>query len=398
MPQRIGEDHKDFHDVYAGKKRKALKKYINNGTIFRLRPKDGKVIPVTIGKIDIPHIVYGEPEDGVGRGPGKPGDVIKKDKEKGDGGNQAGQGEQEGVEIAVDMDEVLKELGDELKLPKMQPKPNQTYEDIEIKYNDISMYGPESLRHNRRTLMQALKRMCSTGDINKLHKIPGFAEPVKLITPINSDKRYRQYREIKIPASNAVIFFARDGSASMDQYKCDIVSDMAWWMDAWIRKFYERVDRCYIWHDMIAQEVSENKFYRYRYGGGTTCSSALKLIAKQFDNRYPPEKWNIYVFYFTDGENWDNDNEVFCKIIQEQFPANKVNFVGITQVMASQYQGSLKEFVDKKLGSVENVRTTQVGADENGYGVQLADEDRDQQVKKAICDLLGANKVKAGGI
>ena len=27
-------------------------------------------------------------------------------------------------------------------------------------------------------------------------------------------------------SSSAVIFFARDGSASMDQYKCDIVSDM----------------------------------------------------------------------------------------------------------------------------------------------------------------------------
>ena len=46
-------------------------------------------------------------------------------------------------------------------------------------------------------------------------------------------------------------------------------------------------------------------------GGGTTCSSALKLIQSQFENRFPPNTWNIYLFYFTDGENWDGDNEIF---------------------------------------------------------------------------------------
>ena len=121
-------------------------------------------------------------------------------------------------------------------------------------------------------MLQALKRMAAGGELDKLHYIPGFSDPVRLITPINSDRRYKQYTEIKVPASNAVIFFARDGSASMDQYKCDIVSDMSWWIDAWIRHFYERVERCYIWHDTVAQEVDEETFYRYRYGGGTKCS------------------------------------------------------------------------------------------------------------------------------
>lgn len=387
MPRRIEEDHKDFHDVYAGRRRKALGKYINNGSIFRLKGKNGKV-RVTIPKIDIPHIVYGQPQDGVGRGQGDPGDVIDKE-QKGKGkGNQAGQDEGEGIEIQVDLEEVWKAMEEELKLPRMKPKPNQLHEDIEIKYNDISLTGPESLRHNRRTLLQALKRMCSTGEINKLHEIPGFKERVRLITPINSDKRYRQYREIKIPANNAVIFFARDGSASMDQNKCDIVSDMAWWIDAWIRRFYKRVECNYIWHDTVAQEVSQNKFYKYRYGGGTTCSTALKLIAKQFDNRYPPENWNIFVFYFTDGENWGPDNELFCETIKTQFPSNKVNLVGITQVLAWNYGGSLKEYVDGKLPTLENLRTTSI---ESSSGT-ISDEDRGEQIKRAIFDLLGTTK------
>lgn len=398
MPRRIDEDHADFHDVYGGRKRKYLKKFINNGRFVRSRGRDGKII-ITVPRIDIPHIVHGDKDDGIGRGEGKPGDVIKKDKGKGKGKGQAGQGEGQGIDISVDIEEVLNFMKEDLSLPDLKPKPNQTYEDIIIKYNDISKTGPEALRHNKRTFLQALKRQCASGNMNEYHQIPGYSYPVKLISPINSDKRYRQWREVRIPASNAVIFFARDGSASMDQYKCDIVSDMSWWVDIWIRKFYQRVERCYIWHDTKASEVDEEKFYKHRYGGGTTCSSALKLIAKQLENRFPPHKWNIYILYFTDGENWNNDNDIFCNAIQEQFPPNVVNFVGITQVMAWQYQNSLKEQVDKKLGKISNVRTTSIGPETLNPGrfygdPALSDDERDMQIRQAIIDLLGSPQKK----
>ena len=407
MSRRIDEDHKDFHDVYGGKKHRELKKYIKNGQLFRNRGKDGKLI-ITIPRIDIPIIVHGGSDGGIGRGEGEDGDVIGRDDGKGKGKGKAGQGEGEGIDISVDLEEVLKFLQDELELPNLKPKPNQTYEEVQIKYNDISLVGPESLRHNRRTLLQAMKRQCADGSINKLHKIPGFAQPIKLISPINSDRRYRQYREIKIPASNAVIFFARDGSASMDQYKCDIVSDMAWWIDAWIRQFYKRVERCYVWHDTVASEVGESKFYKHRYGGGTTCSSALKLIAKQLENRFPPKKWNVYIFYFTDGENWGDDNNTFCKTMQESFPPDVVNLIGITQVLAWGYENSLKyhvdHFTDAWQPSDLNIRTTNIGSEEspdmsnrNSYGMygtpQLSDKERDTQVRRAIVDLLGKEKV-----
>ena len=85
-------------------------------------------------------------------------------------------------------------------------------------------------------------------------------QKIRLITPINSDFRYRQYTEVRKPASNAVVFFARDSSASMNDYKCDIVSDMSWWIDVWIRSFYKRTERIYVCHDTEAFEVDENKF------------------------------------------------------------------------------------------------------------------------------------------
>ena len=389
MVRRIDSDHKDFQDVYGGIRRKELKKYIKNGSIFRNRGKNGKII-VTIPKIDIPHIVYGDSDGGIGRGKGEKGDVIGKDDQKGDGkGNKAGQDAGDGMDIAVDMDEILKFMQDELELPDMKPKPSDTYEQIIKKYNNISLVGPESLRHNSRTLKQALKRQCADGSIYKLHQIPGFANPIRLITPINSDKRYRQFNEIKLPSSNAVIFFARDGSASMDQYKCDIVSDMSWWIDTWIRKFYDKVERVYVWHDTVAKEVDEKKFYKYRYGGGTTCSTALKLISKMFENRFDPIKWNIYLFYFTDGENWDNDNDVFIKTLEDEFGPKFVNMVGITQILPWRYEGSLKQAVDEKCES-GNFRTTQVG----NSGAIVSEDERDKGIKAAITDLLGKEKKK----
>jgi uncharacterized sporulation protein YeaH/YhbH (DUF444 family) len=391
LPRRIDQDHKDFKDVYGGIRRKELKKYIKNGSIFRNRGKDGKIV-VTIPKIDIPHIVYGESEDGIGRGKGDKGEVIGRDPQKGDGkGNKAGQDAGDGIDVSVDLEEVLKFMQEELELPDMKPKPSDTYDQIIKKYNNISLVGPESLRHNARTLKQALKRQCADGSIDKLHEIPGFANPVRLITPINSDKRYRQFNELKIPSSNAVIFFARDGSASMDQYKCDIVSDMSWWIDVWIRNFYDKVERVYVWHDTVAKEVDEKKFYKHRYGGGTTCSTALKLISKMFENRFNPIKWNIYLFYFTDGENYDSDNDVFANILASDFGHKTVNMVGITQILPWNYQNSLMHIVDDKIkqgNGLSNVRTTQIGSLPDFSGV-MTESDRDQYIKRGIISLLG---------
>ncbi len=389
MPRRIEEDHKDFHDVYAGRKRKELKKFIKNGSLFKNRGKNGKIV-LTIPKIDIPHIVYGsDGSGGIGRGEGEEGKVIGKDKEEGDGKGKAGNESGEGIDIAVDLEEILKFLQDELDLPDMKPKPSDTYEDVIKRYNNISLTGPESLRHNARTLKQALKRQCADGSIHNLYDIPGFAQPIKLITPINSDKRYRQFSEVKIPSSNAVIFFARDGSASMDQFKCDIVSDMCWWIDVWIRRFYKKVERVYVWHDTVAREIDEKKFYKYRYGGGTVCSEALKLISSMFENRFNPLKWNIYLFYFTDGDNWSGDNENFVRMLKEDFNVNVVNMVGITQVLSWNYNSSLKQAVDKN--DFKNVRTTQVSYEQDQY-MNISEEDRDRQIKEAVVDLLGKER------
>lgn len=391
--KRIEEDRKYFRDIISGKLRKELRRLINNGGIVKHRGKNGKVI-VTIPRIDIPNIVFGNNEEGIGRGKGDKGKVIGKDKGTGDG-SEAGDEPGEGIRIALDLEDVLKFLQQELELPDMKPKENELFEEVKVKYNDISLTGPESLRHSRRTYKQALKRVAGTGELGKLHNLPGFACPMPLVEIINSDKRYRQYTEIKIPSSNAVIFFARDWSGSMDAWRCDCVSDVCWWIDCWIRRFYKRVERCWIGHDTDAQETDENTFYNYRYGGGTMCSSALRFIESQLQNRFQPKTWNIYVFYFTDGENWGGDNEIFFEILRDALGPNVVNMVGITQVMAWSYNRSVKGYVDNHLTpDMDNVRTVSIGPEDSpegwsGYGGQLDEETRNKEIMRAIKVLLG---------
>jgi uncharacterized sporulation protein YeaH/YhbH (DUF444 family) len=398
MARRIEEDHQSFLDVFGGRIRRALKKYIR-GEIVRGRTKNGK-FSFSIPKIDQPKPVYGNNEEGAGRGKGKPGDVIGRDPKKGKNG--AGNDEGEAITISFDLEEVLKFLQHELQLPNLKPKPNETFEEVKIRYNNISLIGPESLRHNRRTYLQAIKRQAMMGTLNELHYVPGSKDPLRLIVPWQSDKRYRQYNEIRIPSSNALVIFARDGSGSMDAYKCDVVSDMSWWIDVWVRRFYERVERMFVWHDSIAMEVDEEKFYGSRFGGGTNCSSAFKFIAKQFENRFPPDKWNIYLFYFTDGDNWEEDNQSFIQVLKEKFPNGVVNLIGITQIMASTYDGTVKQQVDFAIkdGVLDKdiIRTVTIGNEMGGsYPAGMPEEQRNEQILKAIKYLLGGNKEKVSG-
>lgn len=402
MPKRIQEDHKKFRDVVSGRTRRELKRLIKSGSIVRQRPKGGKVT-VSIPQIDIPRFVLGSNGDGLGRGPGKEGDVVGRDPQPGKGkGNQAGSDPGEGIQISVDMDDVLKFMQDELQLPRMQPKPNETFEEIKIKYNDISKVGLQSLRHPRRTMKEAMKRLSMTGELDNLKTVPGCKVPIRLLTPINNDFRYRQFKEIKIPSSNAVIFFARDCSGSMDDYKCDIVSDMSWWIDCWIRKFYDKVDRCYYVHDTRSMEVNEEEFYNYRYGGGTMCSSAFRTIADQLENRYPPEKYNVYLFYFSDGDNWGDDNARMTKIIKEELGPNKVNLIGVTQICSWRYEDSVKQHVDEAIKSGDlngrYIETASIGNDEgdddsspsfNSFRSNpMTEEDRNEQIIQAIRKIL----------
>lgn len=402
MPKRITKDHKMFRDVVSGATRKELQKRIKTGQIFRDRGKNGK-ISIPIPEIHLPHFAYGSPEEGVGRGEGDIGDVVGKEPGKGKKGDKAGEVTSDGMLVDVDMKFILEALQQELELPNLIKKDSETFEEVKIKYNGISRVGTEALLHKRKTMLQCIKRNAAMGQLENKIIVPGYREAVQIYTPITDDKRYRQWNEIKVPSSNAVIFFARDISGSMTPEKCEIVSDIAWWLDLWIKNFYDKVQRCYVVHDTVAKEVSENRFYKMREGGGTLCSSALTYINKQLKHRFPPEKWNVYIFYFTDGENAFNDNEKFCSILKNEFKPEKVRLFGLTQILAHNYGQMIKDFVDNKItsGELDNqfIRTSEVSnsaQDQSlgwgGYYESMPAEERNAGIKNVLRELLGTHK------
>ncbi len=400
MPKRIQNDHTMFHDVVSGTTNKELQKFIKTGQILRQRGKNG-YIGIPIPQIHLPHFAFGSGNSGVGRGEGDVGDVVDSEKGKGDGtGGEPGEGTSEGMMVNVEMRKIMEQLAKELELPNIRKKSNDTYEEIKIKYNGLSKVGPSSLLHKRKTMLACMKRMASEGTLDDLVMVPGFREAISILTPMTEDKRFRQWNEIKIPSSNAVIFFARDISASMDVLKCDIVSDIAWWIDCWIQCFYDKVQKCYVLHDTEAKEVDEERFYKQRYGGGTMCSSAMKYIAKQLKHRYPPEKWNVYIFYFGDGENWMGDNSKFCKIIKNEMPPEKVNLVGLTEILSWGGE-TLNDYVNKQIaeGILDNnfVRTAAVVNDTSNkqgwyWQQSMSDDARNQATKNVLKELLGQKK------
>lgn len=375
-----------------------MKKYIKHGSIFRLRGKNGK-IAVTIPKIDLPYITFGKPGDGVGRGQGKPGDVIDKDG-KGKQPGQPGTDPGDAITVNVDLDEAFNLMKDELQLPNLKPKPNQTYEEVRTVYNGKSKIGPNSLLNKRWTMLESMKRHAALGQLGKKVLLPGLTEAVTLLSPINEDKRYRQHNEIRIPSSNALIVFLRDGSGSMDQYKCDIVSDISWWIELYIKKFYDKTETLHIWHDTEARVVSAKQFYDLRYGGGTLCTSSVKLMQKLIKTKYNPIKWNIYGLYFGDGETFGSDNKSFCKSLAGELGPDVVNMFGIVEILHySGFGESLKKYVDGQVakGELPHVRSTEIKRPEgnnNYFGEVFADEDkRNEEIKRVIMELLGKNSV-----
>ena len=63
------------------------------------------------------------------------------------------------------MDELAAILGEELALPRIEPKGRTNIIEDKDKYTGIRQAGPESLRHFKRTYKKALKRQIASSTV-----------------------------------------------------------------------------------------------------------------------------------------------------------------------------------------------------------------------------------------
>jgi hypothetical protein len=350
MSQKIDLDHRRFRQIIRGKIKQNLRKYISQGEMIGRKGKEAVSIPLP--QVDIPRFRHGDKQQGgVSQGDGDVGDTL------GQGDDMPGQGEagdrpgEHLLEVEVPLDELAEILGEELELPRIEPKGAQRIVAYKDRYTGIRSSGPESLRHFRRTYRQALKRQISSGTYNPRNP---------LIVPIREDRRYRSWKTEPIPQSNAVILYMMDVSGSMGDEQKEIVRIESFWIDTWLRSQYQGIESRYIIHDAMAKEVDRDTFFRTRESGGTMISSAYKLCARILDDEYPAEQWNIYPFHFSDGDNWSVDDTQSCVEILRDKVLPVANLFCYGQVESPYGSGQFIKDLLEHFGEEERVVTSEI--------------------------------------
>ncbi len=359
MSLKIKQDHARFRDIVRGRIKNNLRKYVQKGEMIGKKGKDFITIPVPT--IDIPHFRFGERQQGgVGQGDGQPGDPLSGAGGQGDGSGQAGQSEgRHLLEVDISLDELADILGEELQLPRIQPKGRDRIVTTRLRYTGISPSGPESLRHFKRTYKQALRRQIASGSYS-------WKKPV--IVPMREDRRYRTWKQVPLPETNAVVIYMMDVSGSMGDEQKEVVRVESFWIDTWLRKHYKGLETRYLIHDAVAREVDRETFFHTRESGGTMISSAYKLCREIIDADYGNAAWNIYPFHFSDGDNWSADDTRLCVDLLRTGILPNVNLFCYGQVESPYGSGQFIKDLRETVGVQENVALSEIADKEAIYG------------------------------
>ncbi len=307
MSMKIERDERRFRQIVRGKIRENLRKYITHDEMIGRKGRDLVSIPVP--HLDVPRFKYGKNgSGGVGQGDGEIGTPIGRGDDEGGQGMAGSDPGGHILEVDVTLEELAQIMADQLELPRIEPKGTDTLVTEKTKYNSIRRTGPESLRHFKRTYMQALRRQISSKT---------YVPDKPRVVPINEDRRYRSWEVEQKPETNAVAIYMMDVSGSMTDDQKEIVRTEAFWIDTWLSSQYEGIAIEYIIHDAAAKVVDEQTFYHTRESGGTRISSAYRVCADLLAKKYPVADWNIYCFQFSDGDNWGEDNEQSIALLRD---------------------------------------------------------------------------------
>ncbi len=401
MPIKRGKEHKQKGNRDAKRHRKKqkeiikknMKKIISETSI--ITKKKGKKVKIPIRSIVIPDFKPGKRNQdgdgkgksegkgaGIGQGKGKKGDVI---------GEKPGQGKQPGkpgqepgedyIESEVEIAEIIEMMLEDLGLPNLEDKKhNAEMESIEgYKISGIRKSGPHVLLDKKRTSRQGIGRFFAfletlkqeTGKeeivcYNALRQADGNlgmaldlleSEEVKMeveeVEPfpvlMAEDRRYLNLKEDVTHHSNAVIFAMMDVSASMTTDKKYLARSMLFWINEFLKKMYENVEIRFIVHHARARQVNEENFFRTHESGGTKCVEAYKLATSLIKSQYPTSEWNVYVFHFSDGEDWDSDSTVneARRMLQDL----KINMLGYGEIRVNgrPFSSSLRKGFEENL-------------------------------------------------
>lgn len=278
--------------------------------------KSGKdrivVVPTTVeekfihDKLALPEK---EGESSGGFGDGQEGDVIGEqpvhtpEPGSGTGPGEGEEGPHEVESSAYDLGRILTE---KFELPNLKDKGKKrsltryTY-DLTDRHK-----GFGQVLDKKATLREIVETNINLGNIPD----PSAIDPTGfLITP--SDRVYRILSKEKDYESQALIFFLRDYSGSMQGKVTELVVTQHVLIYSWLLYQYARqVDSRFILHDTSAREVEDfHTYYNSKVAGGTKVVSAYRLVNEIVETENLARDYNIYVFHGTDGDDWDTEGK-----------------------------------------------------------------------------------------
>ncbi len=264
------------------------------------------IVPTTVEEKFI-HDQVRRPEDEEtygGSGSGDEGEVIGEQpvrpEEEGAGGVGSGAGESREMEsTAYDLGKILTE---KFELPNLKDKGKKS---ALVRYSyDLTDRHRGFGQHldKKATLRKIIETNIALGNIPDSYNLDTTGV---LIAP--SDKIYRILSRELDYESQAMVFFLRDYSGSMDGKPAELVTSQHLLIYSWLLYQYAmQVETRFILHDAEAKEVPD--FFTYfnsREAGGTRVAAAYQLVNEIVARENLAKDYNIYIFHGTDGDDWD---------------------------------------------------------------------------------------------
>ena len=280
-----------------------------------------KTIRVPVRMLEHYHFRLRSPEQpqGVGQGAAKPGDTLGPP-----GGSPAGKGgggrNDGGFEFLLEfkVDDIVDWLWEEMKLPNLRARVGRAEETDWIR-EGWDRHGARSRLDRRRSMRESIKRRgVQSADS------PRFTD---------DDLRFRQLTRREQPATQAVVFFLMDVSASMSDRDRQLAKSFFFWAVQGLRRQYRHLDTVFVAHTTEAWEFNEEEFFKVSGSGGTVTSAGLKKVREIISARFDPGRYNVYLFYASDGDNASSDHADAEAALDEI--AALANYAGYLEVSAT---------------------------------------------------------------
>jgi hypothetical protein len=152
-------------------------------------------------------------------------------------------------------------------------------------------------------------------------QIAALERKIKAIPFIDeADLRFAHIDQQPHPITNAVMFCVMDVSGSMGEKEKDLAKRFFLLLYLFVHRHYQAVQIVFIKHHSTASECSEQAFFGAREGGGTLVSPAVILTEEIMQQRFSPDRWNVYLAQVSDGDNYFADNAVVEKHLMNLLP------------------------------------------------------------------------------